>query len=283
MTPKAPRVYRLLLLFLPPRFRQDFGADLEAVLVARLRDAPGPAARAWVWLIAVVDVFMSAPAEWANAFRDQRTGNPRGSTGMDHLKLDFRFALRSLARRPGFAAIAVITLGLGIGANTAIFSVVNGVLLRPLPYLEPDRLGMVWEPRVYAPTGRLSTSGPGIEDVRELGAISVVEGFTRPSQVTVTTSGEPELMNATGATGGLLAVFDLRPALGRDLTHEDDLEGAAPVVVIGHDFWQSRLGGRRDVIGTTIELNERSYEVVGVAPAGFRFPVGGSLDRKSVV
>jgi putative ABC transport system permease protein len=286
---KAPPGYRLLLLLLPPRFRHEFGPDLEAVLVERLRDARGAAARAWIWLIAVVDVLTSAPAEWAHALRQQRTGKARRSTGMDNLRLDLRFALRSLARRPGFTAIAVITLALGIGANTAIFSVVNGVLLRPLPYLEPDRLVMVWEPdledQASPPAWRAegSMSEPGIDDVRELDAVGAIEGFNLSTQ-TMNRAGAPELMRVAWVTGGLLDVFGLRPARGRDLTYEDALVGdsAMRAVVIGYDLWQTEFGGRSDVIGTMIELSERSYEVVGVAPAGFRFPIGGSFGPEGV-
>ncbi|MQA91960.1 MAG: hypothetical protein GEU90_17350 [Gemmatimonas sp.] len=140
MSVKAPLAYRLLLLLLPPRFRRDFGAELEAVLVERLRDAPGAAARAWIWLIAVVDVFTSAPAEWAHALGHQRTGNAPRSTAMETVIQDATYALRSLARRPGFTAIAVITLAVGIGASVAIFSVVNAVLLQPLPYPDAERI-----------------------------------------------------------------------------------------------------------------------------------------------
>ncbi|MGH7575132.1 MAG: ABC transporter permease [Longimicrobiales bacterium] len=200
---------------------------------------------------------------------------------MDHVKLDFRFALRALARRPGFTAIAVITLALGIGANTAIFSVVNGVLLRSLPYLEPDRLALVWAHDVEEPSGRGSMSGPDIDDVRALDAVTAIEGY-RPSTLTLNRSGSPELVPAARVTGGLLIVFGLRPVLGRDLTHEDDLEDAPRVVVVSHDFWETRLGGRPEAIGTMLELSERSYEVVGVAPAAFSFPVGGSFGSESV-
>jgi putative ABC transport system permease protein len=286
---RAPLVYRLLLLLLPPRFRREFGPDLEAVLVERLRDARGAAARAWIWLIAVVDVLTSAPAEWSHALRHQRTGKARRSTGMDSLRLDLRFALRSLARRPGFTAIAVITLALGIGANTAIFSVVNGVLLRPLPYPEPDRLVMAWEPDLEDQASPAawhaegSMSEPGIDDVRALDAVSAIEGFTL-STPTMNRGGAPDLMRAAWVTGGLLDVFGLRPTRGRDLTYQDALVGdsAMRAVVIGYDVWQTEFGGRSEVIGTTIELSERSYEVVGVAPAGFRFPIGGSFGPEGV-
>ena len=289
MSAKAPLGYRLLLFLLPPRFRREFGPDLEAVLVERLRDARGATARVWVWLIAVVDVLTSAPAEWAHAFGHQRTGKARRSTGMDNLRLDLRFAFRSLARRPGFTAIAVITLALGIGANTAIFSVVNGVLLRPLPYLEGDRLVMVWEPdledqaspAVWHTDGDMSE--PGIDDVRALDAVRAIEGFQMRT-VTLNRTGAPVLIRAAWVTGGLLDVFGLRPALGRDLTSDDALVGdsATRAVVIGYDLWQTEFGGRSDVIGTTIELSERSHEVVGVAPAGFRFPIGGSFGPEGV-
>jgi putative ABC transport system permease protein len=208
---------------------------------------------------------------------------------MDNLRLDLRFAFRSLARRPGFTTIAVITLALGIGANTAIFSVVHGVLLRPLPYLEPDRLVMVWEPDLEDEASPAawhaagSMSEPGIDDVRELDAVSAIEGFNL-STPTMNRAGAPELMRAAWVTGGLLDMFGLRPALGRDLTDEDALVGdsAMRAIVIGHDLWQTEFGGRSDVVGTTIELDERSHEVVGVAPTGFRFPIGGSFGPEGV-
>ncbi|MGH7573874.1 MAG: ABC transporter permease, partial [Longimicrobiales bacterium] len=298
MSAEAPLAYRLLLRLLPPRFRRDFGAELEAVLAGRLRDARSAAAHAWIWLSVVVDVLTSAPAEWTHTLRHHRrsslmthvrTGNPPGSTGMDHLKLDLRFALRSLARRPGFTAIAVITLALGIGASTAIFSVVNGVLLRSLPYLEPDRLVMVWEPELedQASPAAWHTDGsmsePGIDEVRALDAVRAIEGFNL-STLTLNRGGAPELIRTATVTGGLLDMFSLRPVLGRDLTSEDALAGdsATRAVVIGYDVWRTELGGRSDVIGTTIELSERSYEVVGVAPAGFRFPIGGSFGPEGV-
>ncbi|MGH7507034.1 MAG: hypothetical protein ACRELX_15360, partial [Longimicrobiales bacterium] len=134
MLAKAPRFYRLLLLLLPTRFRQDFGSDLEAVLVDRLCDARGPAARGWIWLIAVADVFTSAPAEWAHALRDQRTGSVRGrgvrwTRWLEDVVQDVRYGIRLLVAKPGFTFAAVVTLALGIGATTVMFGVVDALFL----------------------------------------------------------------------------------------------------------------------------------------------------------
>ncbi|MGH7576856.1 MAG: ABC transporter permease, partial [Longimicrobiales bacterium] len=286
----ARKWVRTLLLLYPRAFRRRFAADMLNVFEERLEER---AARGLVPVVLLgtqttVDVAVSALREWvrpsvprgAPVSDDDHRTMTRGQP-MDHLRLDLRFAFRSLARRPGFAAIAVLTLALGIGANTAIFSVVNGVLLRSLPYLEPDRLALVWAHDLEDPSDRGYMSGPDIDDVRALDGVHAVEGFST-SRLTLSRAGSPELVTAARSTGGLLAVFGLRPVLGRDLTHEDDLEGAAPVVVVGHEFWQTRLGGRPDAIGTMLELSEKSYEVVGVAPPGFRFPIGGSFGPEGV-
>lgn len=277
---------RALLLLYPRVFRRRFGADMLDDFDERLQERAGRGVAPVFLLVTqtTVDVAVAALREWLRPSVPRDLPSPsnrrtllRGHA-MDHLKLDLRFALRSLARRPGFTAIAVFTLALGIGANTAIFSVVNGVLLRSLPYLTPDRLGLVWAHDLEDASDRGFMSGPDIDDVRALDAVSVIEGFTT-STLTLIRSGSPDLVPAASATGGLLAAFGLRPTLGRDLMHED---GAARVVVVSHDFWQTRLGGRPDVVGTTLQLSEESYEVVGVAPAGFRFPADGSFGPEGV-
>ncbi|MQA89667.1 MAG: FtsX-like permease family protein [Gemmatimonas sp.] len=201
------------------------------------------------------------------------------SAWWDDLVSDVRYAARTFRRGPTFAAVVILTLALGIGANTAIFSVVNGVLLRPLPY--PDGLMMVWSHAIDAPSDGAPLSGPDMNDVRDLDAVSAIEGIAL-TDLTLTGFEATELVRVARVTGGLLRLFDLTPALGRNLTHEDNVEGAARVVLVGHDFWQTHLGGRREVLGTTIELNEESYELVGVAPAGFRFPVGGTFGPEGV-
>ena len=184
---------------------------------------------------------------------------------------DLRFAARSLLRRPGFTAIAVSTLALGIGANAAIFSVVDGLLLRPLPYVDPAGLVMVWRVSDADPGARNAMSFPDIEDAALLPAFESLVGVTSVDAA-LTGFGEPRLVSGARVTDGLLSTFRLTPILGRDLSGGDGVPGAAPVVVVSHGFWITVLGGRRDVLGLTIQLNELDYEIVGVAPAGFGYP-----------
>ena len=188
---------------------------------------------------------------------------------------DLRQAARALARRPGFTIVAVLTLALGIGANTAIFSVVNAVLLRPLKWKDPDGLVSVWAYR-EDPASRGYMSLPDVRDIATLPGMSSLVGYS-PTTATVTGGDEPELVAGSRSSGGLLSVFELQPYMGRDLTREDAQMGRAPVVVVGYRYWQERLGGRRDVIGSTVEISARPYEVVGVAPPGFDFPDGAQL------
>ena len=200
----------------------------------------------------------------------------RWSPSMDGLLRDFRFAFRSLLRRPGFTGIAVVTLALGIGANTAIFSVVDGVLLRPLPYTDPDGLVVVRKSLVDDPAQRSSMSLPDIEDIEALDAFETLVGI-EPGDWALTGQGEARMISAASVTDGLLGTFRLTPALGRDLAAADGKQGSAAVVVISHGFWQTVLGGRADVLGSTIELEGVRREVVGVGPRGFDYPRGAEL------
>ena len=194
-----------------------------------------------------------------------------GKTLMEGSFRDLRLAVRSLVRRPSFTFIAVSTLALGIGANAAIFSVVDGLLLRPLPYVDPDGLVMVWRVSDADPGARNAMSFPDIEDVALLPAFESLVGVTSV-EAALTGFGEPRVVSGARVTDGLLSTFRLTPILGRDLNGGDGAPGAAPVVVVSHGFWMTVLGGRRDVVGLTLQLNELDREVVGVAPAGFGYP-----------
>jgi putative ABC transport system permease protein len=274
---KAPLPYRLLLLLLPPRFRRDFGADLEAVLVERLRDARSAPARGWIWMIAVVDVLTSAPAELAYALRLRRTGEAPGSNnGMDHLKRDLRFALRSLARRPGFTAIAIIAVALGIGANTTIFSIADRMLFRLPPYDDAERLVVVWEENP-AQGARYNEVAPlSIGPIRDR-----VRGFEQLAvyayrSVTVRGGGEPERLTGLVIDAKLLPMIGIEPALGRNFTEAEDIFGAPNVALISHRLWQRRFDGDPDIIGRTIELTV-SHTIIGVMPADFHFAVASDV------
>jgi predicted permease len=189
---------------------------------------------------------------------------------------DLRLAIRSLARHRAFTAVACLTLAIGVGANTAIFSVINGVLLNPLPY--PDSNGLVMVNVRPDGEGRPgSMSFADMADLRDKGRSFKSLAGTGVSTQTLTDVGEPVMVDVGRVTEGLLSVFGVAPIIGRDLTREEFGENAARVAVLGHEMWQSRFGGAQDVIGKTITLNGNSYQVVGIAPAGFQYPTGAQL------
>jgi predicted permease len=202
---------------------------------------------------------------------------------MGTLLQDLRYAARGLRKNPGFAAIAILTMALGIGANTAIFSVVNAVLLRPLPYPEPGRLFQIYTREMNGV--RFSLSYPDYEDIRGLGqAFSGVAAYNT-SQFNFTGKGDPREIQGAYATSDLFSVLGVGAALGR--TFSDD-EARAPYVVLSHALWVSVFGGDPAVLGRSITLDGAPYTVIGVMPAWFQFPnddvqlwapLGGSLAK----
>lgn len=188
---------------------------------------------------------------------------------------DFRYAVRRLLKSPGFTVVAVLTLALGIGANTAIFSVVNGVLLRPLPFREPDRLVRIW----HTPPAK---SFPGIPEfavsaanyvdwqhenrVFEKMAIYSYRGFT------LTGSDKPERVGASAVSADFFGTLGVPPKLGRAFSQEEDQPGHSNVVVLSYAFWQQHFGSDSSMVGRTINLDGQSFLVAGVMPASFRFP-----------
>lgn len=193
------------------------------------------------------------------------------------LRQDLLFALRQLVRYRGFTVVAVLTLILGLGATTAIFSVVNGVLLRPFPYPTADRLVMVWSENPEKEWWtRSSMSTPDLTDVRGLDAVDFVEGYAS-NTFTLATEGKPLVVQGSFVTGGLLDMFGLHPEQGRDIREEENRPGSPPVVVLGHDLWMSDFGGDPGVVGRLIQIGDERYQVVGVAPRGFDFPERAEL------
>ena len=194
---------------------------------------------------------------------------------MDTLLRDVRYSLRRIAKTPGFAAIVVLTLALGIGANTAIFSVVNAVLLRALPYHAPDRLVTInhWYRGVPGdPASELvaSVSVAGFRDYRDrthsFDAVAVETGW----RANLSGAGDPEQVPATKVSGDFFRVFGVPAQLGRTFGRDEDAPGKDRVVVISDGLWRRVFGADRGVIGKTVRLNEESYQIVGVMPADFR-------------
>ncbi|MHB1223780.1 MAG: ABC transporter permease [Gemmatimonadaceae bacterium] len=189
---------------------------------------------------------------------------------MDSLLHDLRFALRTLRRNIGFTVAAVLTLALGIGANAAIFGLVNGILLKPLPYADPDRLVMVWGR--YPDFGRTSTSLPDFRDWRDQATSFAGMAARHGTLFNLTGEGEPEQLRADRVTANFFETLGVRPFLGRDFrTEEERIGGDDDVVVLSHAFWQRRFAGDRAMVGQPIQLSGRPYTVIGVAPEGFSF------------
>jgi putative ABC transport system permease protein len=190
---------------------------------------------------------------------------------------DLKFALRSLRKAPGFTAVAVFTLALGIGATVAIFSLVNTALLRPLPYAQPDRLVRIYMEAPNRANGVLRRFRAATTEYfqleRDLQSWQSLDAW-RTGGVNLAGAREPIRVTATSVTGGLLETLGVGAALGRIVTPEDDQLGAAPVAVISDGLWQRAFGGDRAVLGQDVVINGETRTVVGVMPAGFAFPPG---------
>jgi predicted permease len=188
---------------------------------------------------------------------------------MDTLLQDLRYGLRMLRKSAGFTVVAVITLALGIGANTAIFSVVNGVLLRPLPYPDPGRLVMVYESS--RDFHKSSIAYPNFLDWRrENHSFTDIAAF-RGDDVILTGSGQPEHLSGEYVSAGLFSVLGVRPLLGRGFLPQEDRQGANGVAMLSYGLWLRRFGGAKNIVGRALTLNGKSYTVVGVLPPDFRF------------
>ena len=198
---------------------------------------------------------------------------------MAHVFTDLRIAIRSLLRHRSFTTIAVLTLALGAGATTAIFSVVYGVLLRPLPYPQPDRIVSLWQTTRTA----VSDNGGGTvshmnyvdwkRQSRSFDALALYTG----SRLILSGLGDAEVVAGGIVTPGFFQVFGATPVMGRDFTDAEDRPGGPDAVVVSHAFWKERLGGRADVLSRTIAISGKPRQVVGVAPPGFDFPRGAQL------
>ena len=202
---------------------------------------------------------------------------------MQTLIQDLRYGARMLAKKPGFTLIAVITLALGIGANTAIFSVVNAVLLKPLSYTEPDRIVQVFA--IFPADGSdpeiKTVSWPDFVDIKAQGQsfsdMAVIDG----TSLNLTSGNEAERMRVGLVSASLFPMLGVNPALGRSFLDEEDQPNGAPVIVLSYGLWQRRFGGSSSIIGQTITLSRNDYMVVGVMPRGFKMPSdlsGGNTD-----
>ncbi len=201
---------------------------------------------------------------------------------------DVRFAARTFLRSPRFTIPAVLALALGIGATSAIFSVVRGVMLKPLPYPDPDRIVVVWENNLRRNRPRNVVGAANFVEWRERNRSFDHLGMVGPSRINVILNGQPEEVAGLLVSSDALTALGVQPAMGRLYTAEEDLEGNDRVILLGYEFWQSRYGGRGDILGTTITANGRPRSVIGIMPSGFTIvgqradfmvPYGWTLER----
>jgi putative ABC transport system permease protein len=202
--------------------------------------------------------------------RDVRVG-----AWLDALRQDVRFGVRTLIRRPGFATVAVLTLGVGMGATTAIFSLIDSVLLKPLPFHEPDRLTMVWEGRPRFNQPRMEASPPDYLDWQQQAhsfesLAAYVNGFAN-----LTGAGAPERLVAVNVTPNLLPTLGVAPLVGRWFAAPEGAPGQTALAILSYELWQRRFGADRGIVGQTIQLDGEAHQVVGIMPRGFQFPREG--------
>jgi predicted permease len=248
-------------LFLPRRvgeeLDQELHSHLEMLIVENIRVGmpPKEAQRA-------ARIELGGIEQVKEQVRGERIGNRFHS-----VISDCRYGLRQFRKNPGFTAVAVLTLALGIGANTAIFSVVNGVLLRPLPFRDPSRLVLIAEESSFSV---ISTSYENYLDWRDQSHSFESMEATRGGTITLTGAGEPERLNVRMATAGLFPMLGINAQIGRTFLSEEDRPGGTPVALLSYGLWQRRFGGSPDAIGKTINLDSQPYTVVGILPGGFQ-------------
>ena len=249
-------LYRALLTLYPRSFRAEYGSEMCAVFEQRRRSAGGAAGRALVWLTEGGGVLLNAAA-----------------THWDLARQDLRFTARALARTPGFTLTAILVIALGVGANTAAFSVADFVLLRPLPYPGSDRLVKLWEGRPgYS---RNEVSPANYRDWKSAGTVFESMGAYNPIELNLVGEGDPDRLEAAAVTAEVLPMLRVEPALGRVFAAADDREGAPGTVLLSQGLWQSRFGGDAGVLGRRVMLDGRTHVVIGVMPRGFHFPHRG--------
>lgn len=191
---------------------------------------------------------------------------------MNTLFQDIRYSIRMLVKHRGFAVVALLALTLGIGINTAVFSVVNAVLVRPLPYPNPSQLAAIWGVSERDGKDRQSLSYRDFEDFRDQTQTLAQVAVYDQAGIILTEGDEPEAIDGLFVTSDLFPLLGVSPSMGRAFTSDEDKVGAPRVVVISHNLWERRFNSDPDIIGKEIQLSTRPYTIIGVMPAGLGFP-----------
>jgi predicted permease len=208
----------------------------------------------------------------AVALAKEECRDERGTQFLEQLWQDVRFGARMLRKNPGFTAVAILTLALGIGANTAVFSVVEGVVLAPLPYYQPDRLVAVWESNYHAP--EMDTSYPDFQDwQRDAQSFQEMGAFTS-QDYNLTSPGTAEHLDGAPISANFFRMLGAKLALGREFSADEDRHGGPPAIIISDRLWKNRFGASPSALGKSVTLDGADYTVVGILPSEFRFIVG---------
>jgi predicted permease len=246
--------YRLLLHLYPSSFRAEYGDEMSAIFALELDRNGGMAARCGLWIAALAEVlFHAAALHWEVARRD------------------LYYSGRSLLRSPVFALTAVLLVTIGVGANVAVFSLANFVLVRPLPFPDPERLTRVWEK--HPGYSHMELSPASYRDVKASStSFADLAAYDEFNSMNLVGQGEPRRIEGAQVTANLFPTLE-RPALiGRYFNQKDDQAGAAGTVVLSYALWQTQFGGDRSVLGRSLSLDNQPYTVIGVMPPDFRFP-----------
>jgi putative ABC transport system permease protein len=262
---RPERLFGWLLRLLPGDFRADYGREMQQVFGEHYQDvrAAGRSPAFALWRQALVEVLRIAPREH-----------------LAQLGQDTRFALRTMAGHRAFTAAALVTLALGIGANTAVFSMVWAVLLKPLPYPDADSLVAVWNHWDGDP--RVPLSDPDFLDYSE-GTRSTHMAAVATAAVNIGGGGDPERIAGAHVSAGLFDVLGTAPVLGRAFREDEEREGASRVAILTEALWQRRFGGDPGVIGRSITVNGASFTVVGVMGAAFRLPTDFRAEQRAQI
>ena len=246
-------LYRMLLHLYPSSYRAEYGDEMSAIFAQELRQSGGWLARWGLWLGAFVEVSSNAAAvQWEIAKRDLRS------------------AVRSLTKSPGFAITAILLITIGIGANAAIFTLADFVLVRPLPFPEPERLVRVWEE--HQGYSQMELSPANYRDFKAASrSFESLAAYTSIA-MNLVGQGEPQRVEGALVTGNLFSTLGQPAMLGRYFSDEDDRLGAPQTVVLSYALWQTDFGGDAGVVGKSVIMDDRAYTVVGVMPADFHFP-----------
>lgn len=247
------RLFRALLVLYPASFRRRYGAEMCGIFARRRREASGPLAVAALWAETVADLLANAVAVHA-----------------DLLRQDLRYTLRTLRRAPGFTATVLLIVALGVGANTAAFTVTDLVLVRPLPFHDPEQLVRLWERRPGYE--EMEPSPANYRDWKRLSTVFESMGAYSPLPLNLVGQGEPVRVEGAEMTAEVLPLLGVRPALGRFFTAAEDRPGTAGTVVVSDRLWREQLGGDRGVLGRRVMLDGAPFVVVGIMPPDFHFP-----------